>query len=233
MGAEVLVVDDEPHMRRVLSLGLSSRGFSVETVGLGRDALDRVKLGGIDVVLLDLMLPDISGVDVLQEIRNWSTVPIIVLSAIADADEKVRALDVGADDYLTKGFAMDELAARIRVALRHLATSNPREPIIRIGSLCIDFPARRVTMGDQAVDLTVIEFGILRALAQNPGMVVTHEALLRSVWGPMYGGERNYVHVYIRRLRRKIEPDPQNPRYVLTEPGAGYRLRDEPDDRSI
>jgi two-component system KDP operon response regulator KdpE len=233
VGAKILIVDDEPEIRLVLQTGLAGRRFDVDAVGTGQEVGERVKVGRPDVVLLDLMLPDLAGTTVIEQLRTWSRVPIIVLSVLGSEQEKVRALNLGADDYLTKPFGLDELVARIRVALRRLASSDMVAPIFRVGELAIDFEQRRVTSGDRLVALTPTEYAILKALAERAGQVLTHRTLLQAVWGPVYGTEDYYLHVYIGRLRRKIEPDPARPRYLITEPGAGYRLRLDPlDDRS-
>jgi two-component system KDP operon response regulator KdpE len=224
-GARVLVVDDEPEIRLVLQTGLTGRGFTVDAVGTGKEARERVEVGRPDVVLLDLMLPDLPGTTVIESLRTWSRVPIIVLSVLGSEQEKVRALNLGADDYLTKPFGLDELVARIRVALRRVASNDMVAPIFRVGDLAIDFERRRVTVRDQAVALTPTEYAILKALAERAGQVLTHRTLLQAVWGPVYGTEDYYLHVYIGRLRRKIESDPGHPRYLITEPGAGYRLQ--------
>jgi two-component system KDP operon response regulator KdpE len=231
-GARLLVVDDEPEIRVVLQTGLTGRGFAVETVGTGREALERIQYGRPDVVLLDLMLPDLSGTAVVEKARTWSRVPIIILSVLGSEEEKVRALNVGADDYLTKPFGLEELIARIRVALRRMASSDMVSPIFRVGDLAIDFEKRRVTRGGAVISLSPTEYGILKALAERAGQVLTHRTLLQAVWGPNYGTEDYYLHVYIGRLRRKVEPDPAHPHYVLTEPGAGYRLRLDPEEES-
>ena len=229
-GARLLVVDDEPEIRVVLQTGLTGQGFVVETVGTGREALERIRLGRPDVVLLDLMLPDLPGTTVVEQARTWSRVPIIILSVLGSEAEKVRALNVGADDYLTKPFGLEELVARIRVALRRMASSDMVVPVFRVGDLAIDFEKRRVTRGGAVISLSPTEYGILKALAERAGQVLTHRSLLQAVWGPVYGTEDYYLHVYIGRLRRKVEPDPAHPRYVLTEPGAGYRLRLDPSE---
>lgn len=225
MGARVLVVDDEPEIRQVLRTGLTARGYAVDTAAGGREGLERIQQAVPDVVLLDLMMPDLSGIDVIRQVRSWSSVPIIVLSVLTQEREKVEALDCGADDYLTKAFGMDELVARIRVALRHAGGTETAAPVFRTGDLTIDFERRRVTLRDEEVPLSPTEYAILKALARNAGKVLTHTMLLREVWGPMYGSEHNYLHVYIRRLRRKIEPDATSATYLITEPGAGYRLQ--------
>ena len=224
-GARVLVVDDEREIRRVLRAGLEARGYRVDLAEGGLEALRRVERDRPDVVVLDLMMPDLDGVEVIQRIRTWSRVPIIVLSVRDHEHVKVQALELGADDYLTKPFGMDELAARVRVALRHAGGTDATAPVFRAGELCIDFERRQVTVAGRAVALTPTEYALLKALAAHAGKVMTYGTLLREVWGPSYGEEGHYLHVSIARLRRKIEPDPANPRYVITEPGAGYRLR--------
>jgi two-component system KDP operon response regulator KdpE len=175
-----------------------------------------------DAVILDLLLPDARGTDVCRELRRWSTVPIIVLSAVGDEKEKVAALDAGADDYLTKPFGIDELLARLRAALRRVA--QPSEPIVEIGGLRVDLEKRAAFVDGLPVQLTPHEYGMLALFARNPGKLLTHRTILQEVWGPGYGEESHYLHVYVSQLRRKIETDPTRPRYLITEPGAGYRL---------
>ena len=223
----MLVVDDEPEIRRVVRAGLQSRGFTVEVAAGGEEALSRIARQWPDVVLLDLMMPDLNGLEVVRQARAWSRVPIIVLSVREEESAKVQALNIGADDYVTKPFGMDELVARIRVALRHATGTGTAAPVIRVGDLTIDLERRRVMAGEQEVALTPTEYNVLKTLAGHAGKVLTHGMLLREVWGPDYGMEGHYLHVYIGRLRRKLEPDPTNPRYLITEPGAGYRLRTE------
>jgi len=173
-------------------------------------------------VILDLLLPDGSGRDVCRELRSWSKAPIILISAVGDDDEKIAALDAGADDYVTKPFAIGELLARLRAVLRRAGA--PEEPVVVVGSIRVDLEKSSVTLDGELVHLTPHEFRILRLLALNEGKLLTHRAILREVWGPAYGDESNYLHVYVSQLRRKLEPDPGRPRYLLTEPGAGYRL---------
>jgi two-component system KDP operon response regulator KdpE len=175
-----------------------------------------------DAVILDLLLPDGSGTDVCRELRQWSTVPVIVLSAVGDEKEKVAALDAGADDYVTKPFGIDELLARLRAALRRVA--QPLEPVVEIGDLRVDLEKRAAFVRGRRVKLTPHEYGMLELFARNPGKLLTHRAILGEVWGPGYGEESHYLHVYVSQLRRKIEADPTRPRYLVTEPGAGYRL---------
>jgi len=177
-------------------------------------------------MVLDLVLPDGSGVEVCEDVRRWSTLPIVVLSAVGDEREKVRALDAGADDYITKPFGTDELLARLRAVLRRVGEDDA-EPRVEIGDLVIDLEARRVSSAGRDVHLTPIEFDLLRVLTEHRGKLVTHRQLLRDVWGPAYETETHYLRVHVAHIRGKIEPDPARPRYVVTEPGVGYRLRDD------
>ncbi len=227
MATRILVVDDEPQIRRAIRAGLTAHGFSVEQADTAEAALDQISLSPPDVVILDLGLPDMPGIDVVREVRTWSTVPIIILSVRDTEREKVRALDSGADDYLTKPFGMDELLARIRVALRHSARVERQDPVLRFGDLLIDLPRRLVTVSGEPVHLTPTEFELLRELAVNAGKVLTHQMLLGRVWGPASASSTHYLRVYINQLRQKIELEPQRPRYILTEPGVGYRFHDD------
>jgi two-component system KDP operon response regulator KdpE len=220
--SRILVVDDEPQILRALRTSLKGAGYEVETAETAEQALARLAANPPDAVILDLVLPDGRGTDVARELRTWSNVPVIVLSVVGDESEKVAALDAGADDYVTKPFGIDELLARLRAALRRREPSG--EPVVEIGDLEIDFVKRSVRMNGAPVQLTPHEYELLRALARNPGKLMTHAALLREVWGRAYGEESHYLHVYVSQLRRKLEPDPARPRYILTEPGAGYRL---------
>jgi two-component system, OmpR family, KDP operon response regulator KdpE len=224
-GARVLVVDDELQILRGLRVILRNAGYSVETAATKAEALDAVSIRPPDVLVLDLVLPDGSGVEVCEEIRRWSTLPILVLSAVGDEREKVRALDAGADDYITKPFGSDELTARLRALLRRSADSGG-DPVIEIGELRIDLAGHTVTSGGAEVHLTPIEFDLLRALAQSRGKLVTHRQLLHEVWGPGYEDELHYLRVHVAHIRAKIERDPSRPRYLITEPGVGYRLRE-------
>jgi two-component system, OmpR family, KDP operon response regulator KdpE len=218
----ILVVDDEPQILRALKTNLTAAGYDVETAATGQEALSLAAAKPPDALILDLVLPDRSGTEVTSELRTWTPVPIIVLSAVGDEREKVSALDAGADDYVTKPFGMDELLARLRAALRRGAP--PNGPIIELGLLTIDLEKNALYVDDKLVPLTPHEFSLLRLLATNEGKLLTHRTILREVWGPAYGTESHYLHVYVSQLRRKIEPDPARPRYLLTEPGAGYRL---------
>jgi two-component system KDP operon response regulator KdpE len=220
----VLVVDDEPQILRALQTSLRGAGYEVETAATGEQALTTAAVRPPDAVILDLVLPDLRGTDVAKELRAWSTVPIIVLSVVGDEHEKIAALDAGADDYVTKPFSVDELLARLRAALRR-ADPSP-EPVLAIGELRIDLEARDVTFSGKAVQLTPHEYSLLTLLARNEGKLLTHQAILREVWGRAYADESHYLHVYVSQLRRKLEPDPARPRYLLTEPGVGYRIVD-------
>jgi two-component system KDP operon response regulator KdpE len=223
---QVLVVDDEPQIVRGLKVILRDAGYAVETASTKQQALDAVSVRPPDALVLDLVLPDGSGVDVCTEIRGWSSLPIVVLSAVGDEREKVRALDAGADDYVTKPFGTDELLARLRAVLRRVADDD-NEPAVTVGDLVVDLAARRVTRAGQEVHLTPIEFDLLKTLARNRGKLITHRQLLKTVWGPAYETETQYLRVHFAHLRAKIEPDPPHPRYIVTDPGVGYRLRDE------
>ncbi len=225
-GARILVVDDEPAILRTVSSNLRGQDFRVETAESGREALERFARFRPDIVLLDLILPDMHGREVIQSIRARAGTPIIVLSARGEEAEKVAALEVGADDYLTKPFSVRELLARIRVALRHAAHLTGAAPVIRAGELTIDLEHRRVTVAGQEVRLTPTEYDFLKALAAHPNKVLTDRMLLQQVWGARYGAEPHYLHVYAARLRKKLGPAA---RHLVTEPGVGYRfITDEP-----
>jgi len=222
MSGRILVVDDEPHILRALKASLRGAGYEVDTADTAEGALTAAAVAPPDAVILDLVLPDGRGTDVARELRTWSTVPIIVLSVVGDESEKVAALDAGADDYVTKPFGVDELLARLRAAMRRVESSP--EPVYEIGGLRVDLEKQAVWFDGKPVQLTPHEFGLLRLLARNEGKLLTHATILREVWGRGYADESHYLHVYVSQLRRKIEPDPTRPRYILTEPGAGYRL---------
>ena len=226
----VLVVDDEPAILRAVSTGLKARGYRVLSTTKGEAAIDLVATAGPDVVVLDLGLPDVDGVDVCRRLREWSDVAIVVLSADGSDRRKVLALDEGADDYVTKPFSMPELLARIRVAVRHRsARARAHEgrdvAVFEVGDLVVDVPHHRVTVGGNAVELTPKEFAFLALLARYPGRVLTHRVILQEVWGPEYGTESQYLRVYASQLRKKLGDDADNPRLV-TAPGVGYRLVD-------
>ena len=222
-GARVLVVDDEPQIVRGLRVVLRNAGFQVDSAATKEEALDALASRPPDAVLLDLVLPDGSGVDICREVRGWSSVPIVVVSAVGDEREKVRALDAGADDYVTKPFGSAELTARLRAVLRRAADAAS-EPAITIGELVIDLPNRQVTRAGESIHLTPIEFDLLRVLAQNRGRLVTHRLLLQEVWGPNYEDETHYLRVHVAHIRAKLEKDPSRPRYIVTEPGVGFRM---------
>jgi len=224
MSGRILVVDDEPHILRALKASLRGAGYEVDTADTAEGALTAAAVAPPDAVILDLVLPDGRGTDVARELRTWSTVPIIVLSVVGDESEKVAALDAGADDYVTKPFGVDELLARLRAAMRRVESSP--EPVYEIGGLRVDLEKQAVWFEGKPVQLTPHEFGLLRLFVRNEGKLLTHSAILREVWGRAYADESHYLHVYVSQLRRKIEPDPTRPRYILTEPGAGYRLVD-------
>ena len=222
MTQRVLVVDDEPQFLRALVTNLRGAGYDVDTASTAAEALAAAGLRPPDAVVLDLLLPDGSGRDVCRELRGWSDAPIVLVSAVGDEEEKIAALDAGADDYVTKPFAVGELLARLRAVLRRAST--PGEPIVDVGPIRVDLQKESVTVDGRPVHLTPLEFRILRLFAANEGKLLTHRTILREVWGPAYGDESNYLHVYVSQLRRKLEPDPGSPRYLVTEPGAGYRF---------
>jgi len=220
----ILVVDDEQQILRALRTSLRAAGYEVETAETAEGALAAAGMRPPEAVILDLVLPDGSGIEVARELRTWSTSPIIVLSAVGDEQEKVAALDAGADDYVTKPVGIDELLARLRAALRRAGPSA--EPLIAVGELEVDLEKHEVRFAGKPVHLTPHEFDLLRYLARNEGKLLTHRMILQEVWGPGYADSTNILHVNVSQLRRKLEPDPARPRYLLTEPGAGYRLVD-------
>ena len=224
-GARVLVVDDEPAILRVVQTNLTGHDFRVETADTGRAALEAHSRFHPDLVLLDLGLPDMDGLEVIREIRTNSSTPIVVLSVRGAERDKVQALDLGADDYLTKPFGVDELLARVRVALRHAARpAQGTAAVFMTGELRVDLEHRRVSVGDREVHLTPTEYSLLSALISHPNKVLTDRMLLQRVWGSAWETEAHYIHVYVARLRKKLEVDAQAPRYIVTEPGVGYRL---------
>ena len=220
----VLVVDDENAIRRYLHTVLSAQGFSVYEAANGQETIHAVLENRPDLIILDLGLPDFDGVEVTRRLREWSQIPIIILSVREAEQDKIAALDAGADDYLTKPFGTGELMARMRVVMRRLA-NKPDEPVLQVGKLKMDLSRRLVTLADQEISLTPTEYEILRLLLQNAGKVMTHRQLLRQVWGTAYESEMHMLRVNISNLRRKIESDPARPHYLVTEPGVGYRLR--------
>jgi two-component system, OmpR family, KDP operon response regulator KdpE len=219
----VLVIDDDPHLLRALRITLRAAGHDVDTAPDGRTALQQAAAVPPDVVVLDLGLPDLDGTEVLAGLRPWYVGPVLVLSARADSQDKVRALDAGADDYVTKPFDMSELLARLRAALRR-GSGEPADPIVTTGHFTVDLAARQVTVEGARVRLTPTEWGLLEALVRHPGRLIAQRQLLQSVWGPAYEKETHYLRVYLAQLRRKLEPDPSHPRYLRTEPGMGYRF---------
>ena len=227
-GVRLLVIDDERAVLRALVTGLRARGYSVTTASSGGEGLGMVAMDGPEVIILDLGLPDIDGVEVCRRIREWTETPIVVLSADGAEGRKVEALDQGADDFITKPFSMAELEARLRVALRHRArcTAETDSSVLTVGPLSIDLAGRSVTVRGREVSLTRTEFDLLAFLARHPGRVITHRMLLEAVWGPEYVTESQYVRVYANHLRKKIEEDPGRPSILLTSPGVGYQLVD-------
>jgi two-component system KDP operon response regulator KdpE len=221
----VLVVDDEPQLVRALGINLRARGYEFHAAANGAQALDLAARHKPDVVLLDLGLPDLDGIEVVAGLRGWTNVPIIVLSARQDSSDKVRALDAGADDYVTKPFAMDELLARLRAATRRSAHDQPDDPTVTVGDVVVDLAAGRVTRAGEVVHLTPTEWRLLELLARHVGRLVTQRQLLREVWGPGHETESHYLRIYVAQLRHKLEAEPSKPVHLLTEPGIGYRLQ--------
>ena len=219
---KVLVVDDESQIRRLIKVSLEGHGFRVIEAANGKDGIDQVLGGKPDIILLDLGLPDIDGKEVIRTVREWSTIPIIILSARDQETEKVEALDIGANDYLTKPFGVGELMARIRVCLRSMVSGSD-ESQLHCGDLVIDLAKHQVFLAENEIKLTPTQYDLLKVLAQNAGKVLTHRQLLKKVWGTE-SGDTHYIRVYIGQLRRKIEADPSRPKYLITESGIGYRL---------
>ena len=219
----VLVIDDDPQLLRALRITLRAAGHDVDTAPDGRTALQQAAAVPPDVVVLDLGLPDLDGTEVLAGLRPWYTGPVLVLSARADSQDKVHALDAGADDYVTKPFDMGELLARLRAALRR-GPGEAAEPVVTTDHFTVDLADRQVTVDGTPVRLTPTEWGLLEALVRHPGRLIAQRQLLQSVWGPAYEKETHYLRVYLAQLRRKLEPDPAHPRYLRTEPGMGYRF---------
>lgn len=230
-GLRVLVVDDDPQILRAVRTSLRARGYEVTTAGNGETALEVLGSAGLDLVILDLGLPGIDGREVIERLRTWSDVPVIVLSVREWQVEKIRALDAGADDYMTKPFAMEELLARMRAVGRRTA-GEARDSILTFGDLRFDLARQLVTVGDAPVRLTPTEYRLLEAMATNPGKLLTHRWLLQKVWGPAYAEEHHYLRVFVRQLRKKLGDDPAAPRFIVTEPGLGYRWKAEPDPSS-
>jgi len=223
LGARILVVDDEPQIRRLLKVALTAHGYEVDECKTGQEGINRAAIFKPDLILLDLGLPDIDGKVVVVAIREWSKVPILILTARDQENDKIEALDAGADDYVTKPFSMGELLARLRVALRHAVTVKDA-PIITCGDLVVDLVGRHVMRGDKEIKLTPTEYEILKVLALNIGKVLTHKYLLKTVWGNAYNEDTHYIRIFIGQLRRKVEINPAQPKYIITESGVGYRL---------
>lgn len=229
-GRRVLVVDDDVQVVRALRAGLAVEGYDVVSAGNGETALDLAAGTRVDLVVLDLELPGIDGVEVVGRLRGWTEVPVLVLSAHEELEERVRALDAGADDYVSKPFAMEELGARIRAVMRRVHEGEKEGPVLRFGDLEIDLARQLVSLRDDVVRLTPTEYRLLEAMATNPGKLLTHSWLLARVWGPGYGPEsHHYLRVFVRQLRRKLGDLPAAPTWIGTEPGLGYRWRVEPD----
>ncbi|MBF6336075.1 response regulator [Nocardia abscessus] len=227
MATKVLVVDDEPQIVRALRINLAVRGYEVITAATGGAGLRAAADRHPDVVILDLGLPDMDGIEVLGGLRGWTSAPVIVLSARTDSADKVEALDAGADDYVTKPFGMDELLARLRAAVRRGATDpDASAPVVTTESFTVDLAAKKVTKGGETVHLTPTEWGMLEMLVRNRGKLVGRRELLREVWGPSYATETHYLRVYLAQLRRKLEDDPSRPKHLLTEAGMGYRFQE-------
>ena len=219
----VLLIDDEIQIRRLLRVSLEATGYRVYEVASGQDGLALAAALRPDIIVLDLGLPDMDGMDALKRLREWSHTPVVVLSVRNADEDKIELLNAGADDYVTKPFSMGELLARLRVAQRHRQLT-PESPVFRTGDLSVDFASRVVALRDQPVKLSVTEYALLRMFVQHAGKVLTHRQLLREVWGPEYENEVQYLRVYMTMLRKKLEADPANPKLLVTEPGVGYRL---------
>ena len=223
----VLIVDDDPHLLRALTIALTARGYRTSAASDATTALRAAATAAPDLAVIDLGLPDLDGINIVESLRGWSTAPIIVLSARHDETAKINALDAGADDYVTKPFGMGELLARIRAALRR-ATPADEQPVITTAAFTIDLAVKRVTTAAGEIRLTPTEWHLLEILVRNPGRLVTQRQLLQEVWGPRYEKETNYLRVHLANLRRKLEPEPSRPCYLITEPGIGYRFTPDP-----
>jgi two-component system KDP operon response regulator KdpE len=229
MGGRVLVVDDDAQILRAVRTSLQARGYEVSTAGNGETALGRLASQPADVVILDLSLPGIDGHEVIRRLRAFSEVPVLILSVRESQNDKIAALDAGADDYVTKPFAIGELLARMRAVERRAHADAASTPVLRFGDLEVDLPKQLVRRADRPVHLTKTEYRLLEAFVTHPGKLLTHRWLLSTVWGPGYDAETHYVRVYVRALRRKLGDDPGRSRFIVTEPGLGYRWRPEPD----
>lgn len=223
-GARILVIDDEPQIRRSLQVNLTTKGYDVLTAGSGEEALQVMVHRLPDVILLDLLLPGMDGIDLTRHLRTQSRVPIILISAVGDQVKKVEALEAGADDYVTKPFDMSEVVARIRSVLRRAAGAQGPAPVFRTGPLSVNFERREVRLHNEVVKLTPMEYDLLKYMIENAGRVLTHRNLLAAVWGPAYSDQAQYLRVFIGHLRKKLEKDPARPRFILTDPGVGYRF---------
>jgi two-component system KDP operon response regulator KdpE len=231
MPERVLVVDDDSQMRKAVTNALSARGYEVLTAGNGETALSLAAEEDLDLVLLDLGLPGIEGHEVIERLRAWSELPVIVISVRESQEEKVAALDAGADDFVTKPFGMKELLARMRAVRRRAVSEEEPETVLRFGDLELDLLKKRVKLEDEPIHLTPTEYRLLESMATNPGKLLTHSWLLRKVWGPGYGTESNYLRLFVRQLRQKLKDSPSEPRWITTEPGLGYRWLVESDSR--
>ena len=223
IGPRILIIDDETQIRRFLRVALTGHGYVVKDVGTGKEGLEAIVMFRPDLVILDLGLPDIDGLEVVRQLREWSKVPVIILSVKEQETDKITALDAGADDYVTKPFAMGELLARIRAGMRHIE-GDEEQPVLQFDDLIIDLVHRRITVDDNEIKLTQTEYEIVRNLAIYAGKVMTHSSLFRAVWGPANEMNVQYLRVYIGQIRRKLEHDPSRPRHIITESGVGYRL---------
>ena len=225
--SKVLIIEDEPQMRKFLRTCLAAEGYRIVETSLGKEGLDLARTHNPDIVLLDLGLPDVDGMEVTRSLREWSDRPIVVISARGQEDDKIRALDLGADDYLTKPFGTGELLARIRVALRRStrARQDGSDPALAVGDLRLDLEKRQVFVKDTEVHLTPNEYKLFALLMKSAGKVLTHSQILKEVWGPAYATQTQYLRVYMAQLRQKLEHDSARPRYLVTEPGVGYRLK--------
>ncbi|WP_455245827.1 response regulator transcription factor [Petrachloros mirabilis] len=232
-GARILVVDDEAQIRRSLQVNLESRGYAVETAVTGESAIAALSNRRPDVIILDLLLPGMGGVEVVRRVRELSAVPIIVLSALGEEAQKVEALEMGADDYMTKPFGMDELFARIHSLLRRAAGARNSKPVFTAGGLSVNFDRREVTLDGIPIRLTPTEYDLLKYMIEHSGKVLTHRMLLQEVWGQAYVDQAQYLRVFVGQLRKKLEKDPTRPRFILTDPGVGYRFCAEPPDETL
>lgn len=225
--SKILIIEDEPQMRKFLRTSLAAEGYRIVETPLGKEGLDLARTHNPDIVLLDLGLPDLDGMEVTKQLREWSAKPILVISARGQEDDKIRALDLGADDYLTKPFGTGELLARIRVALRRSSRAGQEgaDPAVTVGDLRLDLEKRQVFVNGAEVHLTPNEYKLFTVLMKSAGKVLTHSQLLKEVWGPAYATQTQYLRVYMAQLRQKLEQDSARPRYLVTEPGVGYRLK--------